>query len=222
VPDPIFIFCAPGVISRGTEGVRSRFQALHTQTCFQRYCGHRVSYSCFALSDSFSAVLRVSGPVFMFCTPELIFGGTECVGSRFHILRAQTSFSCPEDDTSRFFFCTPGLVFGGAAGVGSLFHVLLSRTRFWRYRGRRVLFSCFARHDSFSMEPRVSSPIFMFFSFLDSFSAVRRVPDPVFMFCVPELIFGGTEGIRSNALGTTENESGSAKQENKTQLPRYC
>jgi hypothetical protein len=66
---------------------------------------------------------------------------------------------------------------GGSEGTGSLFHVLRSQSRFGRYRGRRVLFSCFALPDSFW--------------------AVSRVPDPVFMFCAPELVLGCTEGVVS-------------------------
>jgi hypothetical protein len=73
--------------------------------------------------------------------------------------------------------CALGLVFGGSEGVGSRFHVLRPRTRFRRYRGRLVLFSCFARSDSFSTVPRAS--------------------DPVFMFCTPELVFGGNDGVGS-------------------------
>jgi hypothetical protein len=52
--------------------------------------GHRVRFSCLALVDSFSAVPRAPGPVFLFCSPELILGGTEGVGSRFHVLRSRT------------------------------------------------------------------------------------------------------------------------------------
>jgi hypothetical protein len=43
----------------------------------------------------------------MFCVPELVFDGTEGVGSR-------------------YMFCAPGLIFGGTEGVGSRFHVLRS------------------------------------------------------------------------------------------------
>jgi hypothetical protein len=60
-------------------------------------------------------------------------------------------------------FYAPEHVFGGAEGVGSRFHVLRSRTYFLRYRGRRVLFSCFVRPDSFLTKPRASAPVFMFF-----------------------------------------------------------
>jgi hypothetical protein len=121
----------------GTEGVGYRFHVLHSQTRFRRYRGRGVPFSCFALPDSFSAVPRASGLVFMFCAPVLVFGGNEDVGSHFHILR--------------------------------------SRTHFRRYRGCRVQYSCFALPDSFSTLP--------------------RVPGPVFMFCAPGLVFRETEGV---------------------------
>jgi hypothetical protein len=70
------------------------------------------------------------------------------------------------------------LIFGGTEGVRSRFHVLLAKTRFWWYRGRRVLFSCLARPDSFSAVPRASGPYFMF--------------------CAPELVFRRTEGVGSH------------------------
>jgi hypothetical protein len=95
---PVFLFCAPELIFGGTEGVGSRFHVLRSRNRFQRYRGHRVPFSCFALPNSFSAVPRasvsfscfahldsfslvprVSGPVFMFCAPGIIFGGTEGV-----------------------------------------------------------------------------------------------------------------------------------------------
>jgi hypothetical protein len=109
--DPVFMFSATGHVfggaedvgfrfhvlrSRhvfgGTEGVGSRFHVLYTQTCFRRNRGRRLLFSCFAFPDSLSAVRRVPGPVFMFCAPGLVFGGTEGIGSRFHILRSQARF----------------------------------------------------------------------------------------------------------------------------------
>jgi hypothetical protein len=141
----------------------------------------------------FSAVPRASGPVFKSCTPGLIFGGADCVMSRFHIFRARTFFwgyrrrrvplfCAPEiifggtDSVgSLFMFCDPGFIFDGTEGVGSRFHVLRSKTHFRRYRGRRFPFSYFALPVSFSVEPWASRP--------------------VFMFCAPRLVFGGTEGV---------------------------
>jgi hypothetical protein len=233
---PVFMFCAPELVFGGTEGVPSRFHVFRSRTCFRRYRGRRVPFSCFAqfqlafgrtvgvasrfhflctrtrfrrylgrqisfscfpLSDMFSAVPSASSPVFMFCTPRLIFGGTEGVGSHFRVLRSQTrirryrgrqipfsyfplpdSFSTiPRASGPVFMLCTPGLIFGRTEGVWSRFHVLRSRTRFRRYRGRRVPFSCFALPESFSVVPRASRP--------------------VFMISAPGHVFGGTEGVCS-------------------------
>jgi hypothetical protein len=86
------MFCAPRLFFGGTEGVGSRFYVLRPRTRFPWYRVRRVPFSCFELSDSFSAVMRASGPVLMFCAPRLIFDGTEGVGSRFHVLHSRTSF----------------------------------------------------------------------------------------------------------------------------------
>jgi hypothetical protein len=150
VPGAVFMFCAPGVVSLDTEGVGSRFQVLTSQTCFLQYCGHRVPFSYFARSNSFSAIPKASGLVFMFCTPGLIFGGTEGVWSRFHVLRFRTHFrryrgrpvpfsyfvlsdsfsAVPRTSATVFMFCASGLIFGGTKGVESCFHVFRSRNRF--------------------------------------------------------------------------------------------
>jgi hypothetical protein len=91
-PGPIFIFCAPKAIFGDTEGVGSRFHILRARTHFLQNRGRPIPFSGFPLLDMFTAVQRASGPVFMFCTPGLIFVGAECVGSRFHILRSRTRF----------------------------------------------------------------------------------------------------------------------------------
>jgi hypothetical protein len=210
------MFCAPGLVFGCTEGVGSRFHVFRAEIPFggtgdvgsrfnvfrarnpiRRYRGRRVPFSCFALPDSFSAVPRASCPVFMFCALDLIFGGTEGVGSRFNVLRDRTRFrryrgrhvpfqrfalpdsfsAVPRSSVPVFMFCAPKLVFGGTKDVGSRFQVVRSRTRFRPYRGRRVPFSCFATSDSFSAIPR----------------ALR----PVFMLCAPGHVFGGTEYVGS-------------------------
>jgi hypothetical protein len=140
-----------------------------------------VPFSYFVLPNSFSPVMRASGPVFMFCPLGLIFGDTEGVGSLFHVLRAQTyfrryrvcrvPFSCfmlpdsfsavPRASGPVFKFCALGLIFDGIKGVarvGSRFHVLRARNHFQRFRGRRV---------------------------------------PFFMFCAPRLVLGGAECVGS-------------------------
>jgi hypothetical protein len=136
------MFCAPGLVIVVIEGVDSRFHVLRSQTHFRLNRGRRVSLSCFAPPDSFSTVPRASGPVFMFCAPKLVFGGTEGVGSRFHVLHAQTHFRRYRRRRVPF----------------SSFR---SRTRFRRCGGRRVPFSCFARPDAFSVVPRASGPVLM-------------------------------------------------------------
>jgi hypothetical protein len=197
VSGSVFTFGAPGLVFDGTEGVRSLFHVSRSRTSFRRLRGRRVPFSCFARSDSFSAVPTTSSPVFMLCASGLIFGGTDGVGSRFLVLRSRTRFrwyrgrripfSCfahpdsfstvPRASDPVFTFCNPGLIFGGTGGVVSRFLLLLVRTHFRRFRGRRVPFSCFARPDSFP--------------------AVQRSSCPVFMFCGPGLVFDGTEGVGS-------------------------
>jgi hypothetical protein len=195
-------FCVPGFVFGGIDGVGSRFLVLRSRTHFRRYRARPVTFSCFTLPDTFSVVPCSSGPVFKFCAPGLVFGGIECVGSRFAcpfsfscfalhdsfsavpralgpvVLRSRTRFrAVPRASGPVFKFCAPGLIFGGAECVGSRFHVLRARSRCRRYRWRRVPFSCFARPNSFSAVPRASGPDFMF--------------------CGPGLVFGGTEGVRS-------------------------
>jgi hypothetical protein len=207
----VFMFCAPGLIFGDTEGVRSDFRVLRARTRFRLYRRRWLPFACFALPDSFSAIPRASGPVFMFCALGLVFGDTEGIESHFHVLRSRTRFrlyrgrrvpfSCfalldmflavRRASSPVFMFCAPGLVFGCTEGVGSCFHVLCARTHFRRCGGRRVPLSCFALLNSFSAVRRASGPVLMFFA-PDSFSAVPRPFDPVFMFCAPGLILGGT------------------------------
>jgi hypothetical protein len=164
VSDLVFMFCVSRLVFGGTVGVRSRFHFLRSRKRYRRRGGRQVPFSDFALPESFSAVPRVSGAVFMFCAPVLVFGGTDGVGSRFHVLRSRTRFrrcggrrvpfSCfalpnsfsavSRASGAVFMLCVPILVFDGTEGVGSRFHVLRSRTHFQRYRGRRFTFSCFA------------------------------------------------------------------------------
>jgi hypothetical protein len=89
---PVFGFCALGLVFDGSAGVGSRFHVLSSRTHFRRYRGRRVPFSYFPLPDLFLGVSRASGPFFTFCAPGLVFGGTEGVGSRFHVLRVRTHF----------------------------------------------------------------------------------------------------------------------------------
>jgi hypothetical protein len=137
------MFCAPGLVFGGTEGVGSLFHVLLFRTRFRRYRVRRVPFSCLAHPDSFSTVPSASGPVFMFGAPGLVFDGAEFVGSRFHILPARTHF--------------------WRYGVRRLPFTCFSRPdSIRRYRGRHVPFSCFARSETFSAVARASGPVFMF------------------------------------------------------------
>jgi hypothetical protein len=133
----------------------------------------------------------------MFCALELVFCGTEGVGSSFLILRSRSRFrrnrgrwvmfSCfalpdsfravPTVSSLVFKFCSCGLVWGCTKGAGPRFHILRSRIRLRTYQGQRVPFSYFALPDTFWAVPRASSP--------------------VFIFCAFELVFDGTEGVVS-------------------------
>jgi hypothetical protein len=146
---------APGLAYGGNEGVGSRLNVLRARTHFRQYRGHRVPFSCFARPDSFSAVPSATGPILMFIAPGLVFGGTESVTSRFHVLHARThfrryrglrvTFSCfarsdsfstvPRASGPILMFSAPVLVFDRTKGVGSRFHVLRAMTHFWPYRG---------------------------------------------------------------------------------------
>jgi hypothetical protein len=142
-PGPVFMFGARRLILGCTECVGSHFHVLRSRTHLGRYRGRQVLFTCSALLESFSTILRVSGPVFMFCPPGLVFDVTEGVRLRLHV-------------------CAFELIFDSTEGVEYRCHVLRTRTSFCLCRGRRDSFSCFTLSDSFSMEPRASGLIFMF------------------------------------------------------------
>jgi hypothetical protein len=150
----VFMVCAPGLVfGDGTEGVLSRFDVFYSRTCFRRYRGRWVPFSCFVLPDYFSAVSNASGPVFIFCPPGLIFGSIEGVRSHFYVLRARTRFRRYQGRRVPFSFFgrldifstvrrasgpvfrsfVPRHIFGGNEGVESRFHVLFSRIQFRRF-----------------------------------------------------------------------------------------
>jgi hypothetical protein len=172
--DPVFKFCAFGLIFSGTKGVGSRFHVLRSLTHFRRCRGRPVPFSCFVLPDSFPTVLRASALFFQFSAPGLVFGGTEGTVSCFQVLSAWTHFRR----------------YRGRRILYSSFAL---------YRGRRVPFSCFALPDTFSTVPRASGP-FSCFVRLVSFLVVQRLSGPVFKFCVPGVVFGSTAGIKSRYL----------------------
>jgi hypothetical protein len=124
---PIFMFCGPGLIFSGNEGVGSHFYVLRPSTHFRRYRGRRLPFSCFAVSASFPEEPRASGLVFMFCALGLISRGTEGIGSRFHVLCARTHFRRYRGCRVPFSCCA------------TLFRVLCTAAWFWAMGcGRRT------------------------------------------------------------------------------------
>jgi hypothetical protein len=87
-------------------------------------------------------------------------------------------FAVPSASGPVFMFRAPELIFYGPEGNEFNFHVSRAGTSFWRYRGRRVVFSCFSLPDSFSVE--------------------RMALGPVFMFCATGLVFDSIEGVGSH------------------------
>jgi hypothetical protein len=135
------MFCASGLVFGGTGGVGTYFHVLRARTHFRRYQGRQFPFSSFARPDSFTAVPRALGPLFIFCASRLVFGGA--------------SFPV-------FMFCAPGLIFGGTEYVRSRFHIFRFRTCFWRGGGRQIPFSWFAlfRRRACFQRYTFSGPVF--------------------------------------------------------------
>jgi hypothetical protein len=126
------MFCIPGLIFGGIEGVSSPFHVLRSRARFRGYGGR---------PDSFSAVLMASGRFFIFCALEIIFGGFEGVGFRFNVLRSQTrfrryrgrsvpfsNFALPDSFSSvtrewapNFMFLALGVISYDTVGIGTRF-----------------------------------------------------------------------------------------------------
>jgi hypothetical protein len=189
--DTVIMFCAPGLVYGSTEGVRSRFHVFRSWSFFRSYRGRQVPFSCFALPDSLSVVPRAPLPVFMFSALGHVLGGTEGVGSLFHVLRSRTRFRRNVGVGSDFHVLRSRTSFRWYRGVGSRFHVLRSRTHFRWYRGRRVPFPS---GHVFGGTKGVGSR-FTCFPPPDSFSTLPGASGHVFMFCAPGLIFGGTKSL---------------------------
>jgi hypothetical protein len=152
----VFMFCTTKFVLGGTEEVGTRLHVLRSRTHFGRYRGRRAQFSYFVLADSFGAVPRASGPVFMFFTPELIFGGTDGIGSHFHFFASELVFDDTEGVGSCFLcfalpgsfgakaralghvfkFYAPGLILDGTEGTWPCFHVLRYQNRLVAYQGR--------------------------------------------------------------------------------------
>jgi hypothetical protein len=202
------MFCAPRVVSRGTEGIGSNFHVLRAQIHFRWYRGRWVPFSCLGSRTRFRRcrVRRVPFHVLRDRTHFRRYRGRRFPFSCFArpdsfstVLRASVPFSCfaPPDTFSAvprvsgpvFVFYAPKLIFGGFEVDVSHFLILRARTRLRRFREHRDPFLCFMLPESFSAVPRASGTVFIF-SLLDSFSAVPRASGTVFRFYAPGHVFG--------------------------------
>jgi hypothetical protein len=137
------MFCAPGLIFIVTEGVVYHHLVWRSRSRFHRNRARRVLFSCFVFSNSFLAVPRASGPVFMFCSLGRNFGGKKGVGFRFDVLRSRTYFRRNRGRRVPF----------SCFAFPDSFSVVL------RASGT---FSCFALLDTFLAVPRALGPAFKF------------------------------------------------------------
>jgi hypothetical protein len=115
--------------------------------------GRHIQFHCYAFPTRFRRNRGAPGPVFIFCTFRLVFGGTEDIGSSFHVLRYRSrfrryrgrgvQFSCfalsnsfwtvPKASGPIFMFFVLWLILDDTKSVGSNFRILHSITHFWRY-----------------------------------------------------------------------------------------
>jgi hypothetical protein len=141
---PVLTFCAPRLIFGGSAIFGSRFHVLRAQTRFQWYRGRWVPFSCLARPDSFSTVLRATGPVFMFFRSQTRFRWYRVCLVPFSCFACPDSFSAvpgrrvpfycfarPDPFSALpgalgpvFMFCAPIPIFHGTEGVVSRFRVL--------------------------------------------------------------------------------------------------
>jgi hypothetical protein len=137
------MFCAPELVFSGTKGVKSRLYV-------------------FLFSDSFLAVTRASGLVFLFYASGLIFGGTKGVRSCCLVLRSHTHFRRNRGRRVPLSYFTLCNSFGRYLGRWVLFsYFALPYSFFQRYYGCWILFSCFTLQDSFWAVQWAASPVFM-------------------------------------------------------------
>jgi hypothetical protein len=120
-PGPIFIFCAPGLISGGTESAGFNFHVLRSQTHFRRYRGHRVSFSCFALPDSFWEKSRAPGIVSCIALPDPFSVVQKAPAPVFIFSVPDPCSTVPRESGPVFIFYAPGPIFGRTEGADSSF-----------------------------------------------------------------------------------------------------
>jgi hypothetical protein len=199
------MFCTPHSLFGGIDGSVSSFHVLRFRSRFRWYRGRRVQFLCFSFPNPCSAVPRVSGSIFIFCSPVPVFGGTEGAGSSFHILRSRTRFrqyrgrqiqfsyfalphsfsTVSRAPISVFMFCAFIPMFGVLRVPGPVFIFCAPRSVFGS--SFHILHSRFRQYRGRQIQ-------FSYFALPDSISTVSRAPILVLIFCAFRPIFGGTKG----------------------------
>jgi hypothetical protein len=143
----------------------------------------------------------------MFCAFELVFDGTEGVGSCFHVLRSRTHFgryrrrrvpfSCfalpdsfgtvPKVVGPVFMFCAPEIVWGGPRASGPIFKFCAHGHIFGGTEGVGSHFHVSHSRTRFRRYRWRRVP-FSCFVLPNPFWAVSRASGAVFTFCAPRLI----------------------------------
>jgi hypothetical protein len=152
----------------------------------------------------------------MSCAPGIIFGGTEGVGSLFHLLLSRTRFRLclrPQVLFSSFVLPgtfsevqrasgpvsmvgAPGLVSTVPTASGPVFMFRASVLVFGVTEGDVFRFHLL-RSRTYFRRFRGRRVPFSSFALPDSFSKVPSASGPVFMFRAPRLVFGDSEGVGS-------------------------
>jgi hypothetical protein len=154
------------------------------------------AFSCFAPPDSFSTVPRTSGPVCLFYALELIFGGTEGTGSRFHIFCSRAHFG--RSRWRRVPFSCFALLdsFSTVSRVSGVVFILALSDSFWSIpRASGPVFMFYASRPVLGGTEGVGSRI-LYFALLESFRTVPRALGSVFILCAPGPILGRYRGCR--------------------------
>jgi hypothetical protein len=103
-----------------------RHNVLHSLTRFGLYRGSRVKFSCFALTNSFSAILWESSPVSTFSVPGLDIAVPTASGLVFMLCDVGLIFSGIEGADPLLILCASILIFNDIGGAKSTCHELRS------------------------------------------------------------------------------------------------
>jgi hypothetical protein len=208
---PFSYFALPKLVLGGTMGTGSHFHVLRSRTRVRRYRARQVPFSCFALPDSFWAVPRALGRIFIFRAPEPVLGGTKGPGSSFHDLRSRTHFRQYRGRRVPFLCFLLLYSFSTVPLASRPLFMFVLRDSIWavpRASGPVFIFCALGpvlggiegvasrihvlRSRTHFWRYRSHQVSFSYFALLESFSAIPTASGPIFIFCAHFLVFYGT------------------------------